>query len=129
MTTLSITQIQILRAELLKNSNSSALNVLSVLESCDGNLEATISQLATRFGQDSKFVFNIVDEQCKKILRENEVIRIALPSTLGLIANYLAKSHMPDMLCEELAIIVGIYVELGIRTYCENNTIFNSEIV
>ncbi len=121
MTTVAVAEIKRFRSEY--SNHPGALDTLNVLESCGGNLEAAITKLADRCGQDSTLVLNLVDEQYRKLVCDNEFLRMALPSTLGLIANYLTKAHLPEPLSEELAIIVGIYTELGLRDYCKHKQI------
>lgn len=115
MTRVEDAQIKRFRSEL--SSSPGALDALNVLESCGENLEAGITKLANRCGKDSTLVLSLVDEQYQKLVCDNEFTRMALPPTLGLIANYLAKSHLPEPLSEELAIIVAIYTELGLKGY------------
>ncbi|GCL39589.1 hypothetical protein SR1949_47160 [Sphaerospermopsis reniformis] len=117
MTTVAVADIRKFRNQF--SNNPKALDALKVLESCGGDLKAAIIELANRFGEDPNIVLNLVDQQCQEWICENKFIRMALPQTLGLISNYFAQSHLSDMLSAELAIIVTIYVDLGLGAYCE----------
>ncbi|WP_414566437.1 MULTISPECIES: hypothetical protein [unclassified Anabaena] len=121
MSTVAVAEIQKFRLEFSNYPGVS--DVLNVIESCGGNLEIAITTLAERCGQNSNLVLKLVDEQCQEIICNSEFMKMALAPTLGLIANYLTKSHLPTPLSEELAIIVGIYVELGLRGYCKAKTV------